>query len=82
MEAYQTDLLTRTQQERVRRHLIERGSITPQEALRLYGSFRLGSIIHRLRRVWGKTAIRTEPQGRQGYAKYVLVRRPEGGYCG
>ena len=38
-----------TQKEKVLAHLIENKKINPLEALNLYGSFRLGAIIHNLR---------------------------------
>lgn len=55
-------------------HLRKTGNITPLESLDLYGCYRLGSIIHRLRgdghRI--KTIIAKTKKGSQ-YAKYFLV---------
>ncbi|MBE6244241.1 MAG: hypothetical protein E7108_01800 [Bacteroidales bacterium] len=42
--------MKKTQQEQVREILMTKGSITPLEALNICGCFRLGSIIHRLRK--------------------------------
>jgi hypothetical protein len=39
----------KSQKQNVIDHLVEHGSITPLEALNLYGIFRLGAIIHTLR---------------------------------
>ena len=39
----------KTQKQNVIDHLVEHKSITPLEALNLYGIFRLGAIIHTLR---------------------------------
>lgn len=38
-----------TQRSKVKKHLLSGKSITPLEALNLYGSFRLSAIIHYLR---------------------------------
>ena len=62
-----------TQQKKILDHLQHKGSITPIQALTLYGSFRLGSIIHRLRQEGFD--IRTdlvENQNGNPYAKYYL----------
>lgn len=42
--------LIETQKEQVKKHLIRGESLTTLDALKLYNSFRLSSIIHRLRR--------------------------------
>ena len=58
----------------VKNHLQNGKSITPLEALHQYGSFRLGSIIYRLRHQKGMN-IKTEFIGSPGggeYAKYSL----------
>lgn len=39
-----------TQKEQVKRHLLRGETLTTLEALKLYNSFRLSSIIHRLRK--------------------------------
>lgn len=75
MLAQQTWLELETQQEAVKHHLHTTGSITPMEALSQYGCFRLGSIIHRLRRRGWK--IETHREGAQGYARYCLLSSPE-----
>jgi hypothetical protein len=73
--ARQTRLRLHTQKQDVERHLRLFKSITPQGALAKYGSMRLGSIIHRLRREGWQ--IRTIREGAQGYARYCLVAEPK-----
>ena len=61
-----------SQRDRVKMHLRTERSITPIEALRLFGCFRLGGIIFRLRREgW---IIDTHRQGENGHARYTLVQ--------
>lgn len=59
------------------KHLQTGVEITPLEALRLYGAYRLGAIIHRLKKEGYKIRTRLEsfekPNGRTGqYAVYRL----------
>lgn len=69
-----------TQDERVLQHLLSGQSITPLEALDLYGSLRLSSIIFRLR--YRGYDIHTEMVTiRKGtrVARYTLNQKKEGG---
>lgn len=58
-----------TQKESILRHLKERGSITPMEALKLYGSFRLSGQIYKLKRHHDIVTERVFENGVQ-YARY------------
>ena len=58
-----------TKQEKVLSHLQTYGSITPLEALELYGSFRLGALIFNLRKEGHD--IETNIVPKKGYAKYT-----------
>ena len=62
----------------VKIHLRSGKSITPLEALHQYGSFRLGSIIYRLRHAGMdiKTELVGSPAGGE-YAKYSLVPKED-----
>ena len=60
-----------TKQERVLKHLQALGSITPLEALELYGSFRLGALIFNLRKEGHD--IKTDIVPKKGYAKYTYI---------
>ena len=66
---------TQTQIKRVLFHLLSGKSITPLDALRLYGSFRLGAIIFLLR---GQGYIirtdRNEKKGEARYAIYTMIQ--------
>lgn len=52
--------MRKSQKELIRRHLIRRRTITPQQALDLYGCMRLAARIAELRREYGPTAIVTD----------------------
>lgn len=70
----------KTQDAQVIRHLMSGKSLTPIEALDLYGSFRLSSIIYRLR--YRGYDIRTEMVTiRKGtrVARYTLIQKKERG---
>ena len=58
-----------SKQEKVLKHLQSLGSITPLEALELYGSFRLGALIFNLRKEGHD--IETNIVPKKGYAKYT-----------
>lgn len=62
-----------TQTEQIKSHLVEGKSITPMDALREYGCFRLAARIDELRKQ-GLT-IQTEKETRNGkvYARYSLI---------
>lgn len=61
-----------SQNERIRKHLIDGHKITPLDALNLYGIFRLASRINDLRK--DGMAIKTEKETKHGktYACYSL----------
>lgn len=67
-----------TQREKVKAHLQEYGSITPMEALRLFGCFRLAVIIHRLRTEDGLEidTLTVDNEGGNAFARYTL--KPKG----
>ena len=60
-----------SQEKRIGRHLMQRGDITPVEALNLYGCFRLASRIAELRD--DGFVIETELQKPKHYARYVFL---------
>lgn len=67
-------LRSESQQRMVARHLQEGKSITPLEALTMYGAFRLSAIIFDLKNEEGmdiRTDMVTDDEGRR-YAKYSL----------
>ena len=62
-----------TQEQKVKAWLTEVGPLTPIDALRLFGSFRLAAIIHRLRNQgWN---IQTDYITKDGatFAEYTLI---------
>jgi hypothetical protein len=61
-----------TKESQVKKHLIEFGSITPLDALKLYGSFRLSAIIHTLRHKDGLKIKTDLAKGKSNYAIYSL----------
>lgn len=65
-----------TQKDRLLKHLLSGRSITPLEALGLYGIFRLAARVHDLKAQGHKirTEIRYDPAGKP-YARYKLVSR-------
>lgn len=64
--------------EKVRNHLIEKGSITSWEAIKLYGSIRLSSIIYNLRYRYNmeieseKVKFVDRFGDKSSYARYIL----------
>jgi len=62
-----------TQLKKVRKHLLDGKSITPIEALNMFGAFRLGAIIFVLRKEYEMNIV-TEMiyNGRKRYAKYYI----------
>jgi hypothetical protein len=64
-----------TQKDLIREHLIEHKSITPLEALKLYGVYRLSDVIFRLRDNYDIATFTMEGTDRNGhptrFAKYV-----------
>jgi hypothetical protein len=69
-----------SQNEKVKEHLVSGKSITPLEALRLFGCLRLGARIWDLRRKHGLPVVTEIVKGEQGkhYAKYSLQTNPPG----
>jgi len=67
--------MTETQTAQILRHLEERGTITPMEALTGYGCFRLGARIYELRQ--RGYDIETEMVSSHGkrYARYRMKRK-------
>ena len=63
-----------TQKELVLKHLEENKKINPLEALNLYGSFRLGAIIHVLRQEGYDIETKSKSNGvkRNHFAEYHL----------
>jgi len=73
-----TENSKQTQEQQVIAHLKEKGAITPLDALRHIGCFRLAAIIHRLRAKGYKiTTSRITKRGRFGqvnFAQYKLEK--------
>lgn len=65
-----------TQREQIRRHLLQHGTITPLEALNLYGCFRLGGRVHELRQAGMPIETRTPSDGKR-YAVYTYTGEPQ-----
>jgi len=62
-----------TQQDQIKTHLKVYGSITPIEALKEYGCFRLASVIYRLR---AKDLV-IDTEGAEKYAVYTLRKKDQ-----
>ena len=62
-----------TQKERILEYIREHGSITPVEALKHIGSFRLGARIYDLKQQ-GHDIINLNKTGDERYAKYAMRR--------
>lgn len=62
-----------SQLQAIRKHLEDKGSITPMQALSLYGCYRLGARISDLRKE-GMNIVTDKVRNKKGgyYAKYVL----------
>lgn len=80
--------VTESQNEKVKAHLVSGKTITPLEALRLYGCFRLGARIWDLRRKHGLPIVTERIVNEQGnhFAKYSLPKEEpagisENGWC-
>lgn len=64
---------TDTQRSIIRNYLLEGNTITPMEALKLCGCFRLSSVIHRLRHEEGYPILMDQPEaGDKPYARYWI----------
>ena len=55
-------------------HMKKRGGIEPLQALRLYGSLRLGARIFELKRAGHRIEKTMVRSGRKHWARYALVR--------
>jgi hypothetical protein len=64
---------TQTQKEAILRHLQSGRTITPLEALNLYGCFRLGARIWELRDEGYKIKSENVKQGKKTFASYELI---------
>ena len=62
-----------TQTEQIRNHLLEGKSITPLDALRDYGCFRLAARIDELRKEGLEIQTVKEKRNDKSYARYVLL---------
>ena len=65
-----------TQKDKVLAHLKQHGMITPLDALKMYGAFRLGAIIHTLRHEEGYNIKTDIAKGDAKYAIYSLTNNP------
>jgi len=64
---------TQTQKEAILRHLQSGGTITPLEALELYGCYRLGARIWELRDEGYTIQSENVKQGKKTFASYKLI---------
>ncbi len=67
--------MTRAQTQAIRAHLESGKSITPIDALALYGCFRLAARINDLRNDGLEIETTIEQQGDKRYARYSLAKR-------
>lgn len=70
-----------TQLEMIRTHLVRHGSITPREALDLYGCFRLGARIWDLKKKGNIIVSESITVGDKTYAKYSFVKCENSQIC-
>lgn len=61
-----------TQKTAIKNHLLEGNSITPIDALKLFGSFRLGARIFQLREEGMNIKTELIHEGRKRFAKYSI----------
>lgn len=63
-----------TQRNLIRKHLLDGYTITPLDALNLYGCFRLSAVIHTLRHEENLPINMDQPQASEGtpYARYWI----------
>ena len=64
-----------TQESMVLDYLLSGNTITPLQALDKFHSFRLSSIIHRLRHKGYTIDMKLVGEGKQKYAEYNLIRK-------
>jgi len=67
-----------TQKAHIINHLKKHQTITPLQALRLYGCMRLASRINELRDAGWRITTKTEKRNRKRYARYVLESQRRG----
>lgn len=65
-------MATESQEKQIKDHLIKWHSITPMEALRRYGCFRLGARIYDLRRRGVRIRTAMIEIGGKRFAKYII----------
>lgn len=66
---------TESQRNIIRRYLLKGNTITPLEALDMCGCFRLGAIIHVLRRHEGIEIVKDQPEApEKPYARYWIEK--------
>lgn len=61
-----------TQTRQIRRHLLKHNSITPYEALRLFGCMRLAARIWDLKKTGFSVVKHMVRRGEKSFAKYVM----------
>ena len=64
-----------TQKENVLYHLRSQKTITPLEALMLYGCFRLADVIFKLKKDGHNIVTHDETKEKKTYARYELLRQ-------
>jgi len=64
---------TKSQNEKILMHLIAYDSITPIEALKLYGCFRLGGRIYDLKKMGVQIETKLVKEGKKQFAKYKYI---------
>jgi len=67
--------MTETQTAQILRHLEERGTITPMDALTDYGCFRLGARIYELRQRGYDIETEMVSSGGKRYARYRIKQK-------
>lgn len=65
---------TVTQEDAILDYLMQGKSITPLDALNLFGCFRLAAVIHRLRRENYNIETAEEVRNGKRFARYSLIR--------
>lgn len=67
-------MTTASQTYQIQQHLLEGKSITPLDALTLYGSFRLGARINELRKSGMTIGTEIVKSGKSRFARYTLIK--------
>ena len=62
----------KSQKEQIKRHLLVRKSITPIQALNMFGCFRLAAVIYKLKEEGMKIVTEINHQGKKQFAIYRL----------